>query len=243
MDKIYANMATIPKRIPQLEVVVNCILPQVDVLNVYLNNFEEVPWFLKKDKVNIVRSQEEGDRGDAGKFYWADKVSGYYFTIDDDIAYPPDYVETLKKGLDRRGKKCAVGVHGEMYGDVINHWTRDRKGTHHFFYELERDTPVCVLGTGCALFHTDHIKVKPEDFKYPNMADIWFTVICSRQSKFRVVLAHPRAWLQILPIPEEDTLWGKTKKYEEENPNEISREVEAIQECLPWKGIQDVNFW
>ena len=100
MDKIYANMATIPKRIPQLEVVVNCILPQVDVLNVYLNNFEEVPWFLKKDKINIVRSQEEGDRGDAGKFYWADKVSGYYFTIDDDIAYPPDYVEALKKGLE-----------------------------------------------------------------------------------------------------------------------------------------------
>ena len=41
-DKIYANMATIPNRIAQLEIVVNCILPQVDHLNVYMNGFEEV---------------------------------------------------------------------------------------------------------------------------------------------------------------------------------------------------------
>jgi len=44
-EKIYASMATIPTRILQLEVVVNCILPQVDQLNVYLNGFEEAPWF------------------------------------------------------------------------------------------------------------------------------------------------------------------------------------------------------
>ena len=51
MDTIYANMATIPKRIPQLQIVVECILPQVDQLNIYLNNFEEVPWFLDNPKI------------------------------------------------------------------------------------------------------------------------------------------------------------------------------------------------
>jgi hypothetical protein len=119
MEKIYANMATIPKRIFHLETVVNSILHQVDVLNVYLNNFEEVPWFLNNPKINVVRSQEHGDRGDAGKFFWSDKVSGNYFTIDDDILYPADYVQRLKESLDKRGKKCAIGVHGEIYGDTI----------------------------------------------------------------------------------------------------------------------------
>lgn len=239
---VYANMATIPQRISQLEVVVHSILPQVDQLNIYLNNFEEVPWFLKRDKINIIMSQDEGDRGDAGKFFWSDKVSGYYLTIDDDILYPADYVEKLKAGLDRRGKKCAVGIHGEMYGNEIKHWTKDRKITHHFYYELAVDTPVCVLGTGCQLYHTDFIRVKPEDFKIPNMADVWFTLICDRQGIFRVALSHRRGWLNILPIPEKDTLWGKTLKFESENPDEITDEVKAIQECLPWKFIQDINI-
>lgn len=243
MDKIYANMATIPKRIPLLETVVNCIIPQVDHLNIYLNNFEEVPWFLNHEKISIVRSQDEGDRGDAGKFFWADKVQGYYFTIDDDIIYPPDYVEKLKEALDKRGKKCAVGVHGEMYPDVIRHWTKDRIKTYHFYYENQKDTPVHVLGTGCAAFHTEKLQVKPEDFKTPNMADVWFTLICARNLFYRVVVAHQRGWLNILHLPMEETLWGKTVQFENDNPDKYSKEVEVIQECLPWKGIQDVNCW
>jgi len=242
MDKIYANMATIPKRIPLLENVVNCILPQVDQLNIYLNNFEEVPWFLENEKITVVRSQDEGDRGDGGKFFWANKVNGYYFTIDDDIIYPPDYVERLKDALDKRGRKCVVGVHGEMYPDVIRHWTKDRLKTYHFYYDNPTDTPVHVLGTGCAAFHTEKLEVRPEDFKTPNMADVWFACICARNLFFRIVVSHPRGWLNILHVPEEETLWGKTVKFEEENPNEYSKEVEAIQECLPWKAIQDVNW-
>lgn len=243
MDKIYANMATIPKRIPLLETVVNCIIPQVDHLNIYLNNFEEVPWFLNHEKITVVRSQDEGDRGDAGKFFWADKVQGYYFTIDDDIIYPPDYVEKLKEALDKRGKKCAVGVHGEMYPDVIRHWTKDRIKSYHFYYENQKDTPVHVLGTGCAAFHTEKLQVKPEDFKTPNMADVWFTLICARNLFYRVVVAHQRGWLNILHLPMEETLWGKTVQFENDNPDKYSKEVEVIQECLPWKGIQDVNCW
>jgi hypothetical protein len=242
MDKIYANMATIPKRIFHLETVVNSILPQVDQLNVYLNNFEEVPWFLNNPKINVVQSQEHGDRGDAGKFFWSDKVNGYYFTIDDDILYPADYVERLKEALDKRGKKCAIGVHGEIYGNSIRHWTKDRVETLHFYYENKKDRPVMVLGTGCALFHTEFLKVDPEDFKIPNMADVWFAVICHRNLFFRVVIAHEFGWLNILHIPQEETLWGKTTAFEKENPNEISKEVEVIQECLPWRAIQDINF-
>jgi len=242
MDKIYANMATIPERIKHLEVVVNRILSQVDRLNVYLNNYEEIPWFLNNPKIEVVQSQDHGDRGDAGKFYWSDKVNGYYFTIDDDILYPLDYIQKLKEGLCKRGKKCAVGFHGEIYNNKIRHWTKDRKSTHHFYYELERAAPVCILGTGCMGYHTDFIAVKPDDFKIPNMADVWFTLLCNRQEKFRVVLEHGRGWINMLPIPEEKTIWGKTLKQETENPDEISKEVELIQECLPWKFIQDIPF-
>jgi hypothetical protein len=85
--------------------------------------------------------------------------------------------------------------------------------------------------------------VKPEDFKTPNMADVWFTLICARNLFYRVVVAHQRGWLNILHLPMEETLWGKTVQFENDNPDKYSKEVEVIQECLPWKGIQDVNCW
>jgi hypothetical protein len=92
-------------------------------------------------------------------------------------------------------------------------------------------------------YHTVKLKVNPNDFKIPNMADVWFTLVCNRNCFYRVVITHPRGWLNILHVPEEDTIWGKSVKFEAENPTTQSKEVEVIQECLPWRCIQDINYW
>lgn len=238
-DRVYVNMATIPQRIESLKMVIPSIYGQTDELNVYLNGFDDIPEFLKRPGINIARSQDYGDKGDAGKFFWSDKVNGYYLTIDDDILYPRGYVSKIIEGIDSRNKEVPVGMHGEIFKNQINHWTRDRLGTYHFAMEVKKDAPACVIGTGCMGYHTEGVSVKPEDFRIPNMADVWFTRICVEQRKPRIVLSHPQGWLKIIPIPHNDTLWGKTVNEELQNPNGVSKEVREIQPCLPWEYLYD----
>lgn len=238
-DKIYVNLATIPERVDALKMVIEGLYGQSNAINVYLNGFNEVPDFLDKPGINIARSQDHGDRGDAGKFFWSDKVEGYYLTVDDDIIYPKGYVKHIIAGIDARDKKVPVGLHGELFKDEINHWTRDRRGTYHFINYLAKDSPACVLGTGCMGYHTSGIKVKPEDFEIPNMADVWFTRICKSQNKPRIVLAHRQNWLRIIPMKTEATLWGKTVDEERSKPDVKSKEVRGIQPCLPWNDLYD----
>jgi len=73
------------------------------------------------------------------------------------------------------------------------------------------------------------------------MADVWFVCICSRNCFSRIVIKHPRGWLNILHVPPPETIWGKSVEFDANHPTEKSKEVKAIQECLPWRCIQDVK--
>ncbi|MDP3908840.1 MAG: glycosyltransferase family A protein, partial [Gemmatimonadales bacterium] len=70
--RVVACMATIPGRVDILPGVVASLVDQVDMLCVYLNGPDDVPECLQRPDVVVVRSQEHGDRGDAGKFWWID---------------------------------------------------------------------------------------------------------------------------------------------------------------------------
>lgn len=240
MDKIYVNMASIPDRESALNRVVDSMIDQVDYLNVYLNGYVYIPDFLKHPKISVVRSQDEGDNGDAGKFFWSDKVSGYYLTIDDDILYPPGYVAKLVEGIEKRNRKVAVGVHGDIYSDDMRYWTKSIIKSCYFMNKLDRDTPVCVLGTGAAAYHTDTLSLTPDFFEFPNMADAWFALACHRQAVPRIVLAHPQNYLQMLKVPNETALNPQIQAFERHHPDKMSMEVQILQEALPWKYLKDV---
>ena len=70
-DLIIMNVASIPRREKMLEATINSIINQIDILNVYLNNYDHVPHFLQNKKINIIRSQDFGDIKDNGKFFFA----------------------------------------------------------------------------------------------------------------------------------------------------------------------------
>ena len=113
-NTITASMASVPWRIEALEKAVYSIIDQVDKINVYLNGWNEIPTFLKIDKINAVMSQNEiGDLGAKGKFYWCEKVNGIHLTIDDDILYPQNYVEEIIHQLSRY-PDAVVSYHGSI---------------------------------------------------------------------------------------------------------------------------------
>jgi len=231
--EVIAAMATIPNRLKTLEESVRSLLPQVDRLCVYLNGHTEIPSFLKMPKVEIVTSRDHGDHSDAGKFWWSNKVHGYYLSTDDDLIYPPNYVETLIGKIELYHRKVAVGVCGNLIRLPFKSYLFDKIGIS-FRTSNSKDRQVHVLGTGTTAYHTDTIGLSPLDFKGPGMADIWFAVAAQKQSIPLIVIAHPKDWLVMSCPMQSDSLWATRRRYMQEVDH-------VILQNMPWQ-LPAVNF-
>jgi len=196
---ITASMATVPWRAEALQQVVASLLPQVDRLNIYLNDWEEIPKFLDDPKINAVMSQNEsGNLGAKGKFYWCENIHGYHLTVNDDILYPSNYVEEILHGLSRYSK-CVVSYHGSILNYPVFK-KRNIKLTH-FVKNCRKDLNVTLVGTGVLAYDASQLDVKLDIFKSNYWADGWFSLQV-RNAGFRsIVLRHKAEWL--LPISTE----------------------------------------
>lgn len=192
-DQVTATIATMPSRLRFLERAVGQLLPQVDRLNVYLNNFDQVPEFLLVPKVVIGRSQSTGDLKGAGKFFWAHSVVGYHLTCDDDIDYAPDYVEQMARNIERWQRKAIVGAHGWRLRTPFTSYWKDRAG-YHFAGHTE-GCFVHGLGTGVMAYHSDTVRLKLSDFAVYNMEDPTLAVLAQRRRIPLWVIPHAKGWL------------------------------------------------
>ena len=112
MAKIYYGMATYPARKKCLKEVIPNIVGQCTKLFVYLNKYTDIPKILIHPKIKVIMAKDYGECGDIGKFHFVDQVDGYYFTVDDDITYPPNYTQRMVNMIDSYKKKAVIGVHG-----------------------------------------------------------------------------------------------------------------------------------
>lgn len=207
---VFASVASIPGRAAHLRQVVEALQPQVDELAVYLNGYDRVPRWLAASGADVATSQEHGLRGDAGKFFWAGRGHGYRLVCDDDLAYPPDYVERLVAGIERHGRRAVVGFHGAVLHDRVTDYHRSRR-VLHFSRALRGDVAVHVLGTGAAGFHSAALAVGPSDFPVPDMADVWLARLGQQARVPFVCLAREHAWLTDLPGSQHDSIYLRAR--------------------------------
>ncbi|KTD59276.1 hypothetical protein [Legionella shakespearei] len=192
---ITVKIASIPERISQLEVTIENFLKKVDEIQVYLNNYSSIPSFLNHKKICVFTSQEYGDIGDIGKFYQIEQQNGYILTIDDDLIYPPDYVDSMVRKIDFYQRKTLICVHGNILPkQKLTSYYKDKQGVH-FEKELESDIKVDVPGTGTLGFHTDHIKISREIFLSPNMTDIWLAIYAKENDISIISMKRSKDWL------------------------------------------------
>jgi len=214
---IVANIATFPERLELFKKTVESILHQVDKLNVYLNNFNEIPDFLNNEKINAVLSKDAvGDLKDNGKFYFLDKAldNEYYFTIDDDIVYPGDYVSKMIEFLQNYDNKVAIGVHGIIFHRDFKSFCRTRT-SFYFEHALEDDMIVSALGTGTLVFHKNLLNnISLRNFYSPGMADLWFAVFCKEKNVPLLCVQREKQWLKNTNTKDEDhyALWNESLK-------------------------------
>jgi len=235
-DPIIASLASIPGRVNQLQEVVRRLLPQVDRLNVYLNNYGGKPDFLNHPSIVVEMSETcpFGDQGDAGKFYWADDIEGYHIVLDDDVAYPPDLVATLIRWVDQYQRKAVVGCHGVVLTEPFTSYYNNRV-VNHFKSEVAHPIPVQCIATNSCCYHTSTIKVSRDDFKHPNMADIWLALLGQHQKVPFVCIPHKAGWLSDLQgYNMGDSIYAHSKRKVASVKNTADIQTQTVKESLPW---------
>ncbi|NCD40934.1 MAG: glycosyltransferase family 2 protein [Bacteroidia bacterium] len=227
-----ASVASFPGREKNLQQVVYDILPQVDRLNVYLNGYTEIPDFLHDERINVVLGNKAaGDLGDTGKFYFAEKSEGYYFTIDDDIFYPQNYIETLIKAIERYQRSAVISFHGRVFDKFpISSYYNGAANYYSCLRENAYDRNAHVIGTGVLGYHTETIQMSVSDFKVKNMSDIWFSMACENKNVKRIVLAHDQDFIKAQKIPFVNTIAGWSAN------NEVAQI--AAMNSINWKPLK-----
>lgn len=196
-EKICASMASVKGREAMVADAVHSLYPFVDKLRVYLNDYDAVPTGLKLPRVEIVRSQQFGDDGDAGKFFWVEnKEYDLNLICDDDLIFPPDYVPEMVAALKRYDNKAIVGLHGILLKQPTPaYYNEQYRHVRRFLHGNNVDYQVHVLGTGAILYDARTLKLSRRDFQYRNMADIWLMEQAQAQNVPAVCIARPRNWV------------------------------------------------
>ena len=232
---VYAGMASIPRRAGVVEEVIESIYDQFDGIFIHLNNYGKVPDVLRDSKIYVSRSQDLGDLKDTGKFAGLRHVGNdaFYFSVDDDIIYPPDYRNRMLATLQSFGNAVLLGVHAAIYQkNEVSFFNRQ---VFHFTKPAKVDFPVSVVGTGTAAFHTGKICPEFDWFPTHGMADITIARELNLRKIPRVAIAREQDWLftpQCLE-GERGTLFEATRKSD-------AQHTEILRDGVTW-GVGEIE--
>lgn len=147
MEKTVAHMATYPPREAKLRQSLMTIAPQVDMVRVCLNEYEEVPAFLSEIQ-NVEAFIPDVDYKDVGKFVTMPRPDDLVFFVDDDILYRKDFVSRMiQSGRDIGLVNNVFGVHGLNY-KLGERNSKPKSKVYNYKYPLKNTTLVEQLGTG-----------------------------------------------------------------------------------------------
>ncbi len=147
------------------------------------------------DQILIHDNRQGIDYTDNAKFLflmWF-KEPIYYFTCDDDIIYPPDYIKRTIELIEHY--RCIITYHGRILKEPIKayysgHTVFDFRGAQ------EKDMFVDVAGTAVCGFRTDYFN-PTEIYKsdYKRMSDLVFSLEAKRQGKRIICASRKQNWL------------------------------------------------
>jgi hypothetical protein len=82
--------------------------------------------------------------GDRGKFRALDlsrreHPNGYFLSVDDDILYPPDYVQRSVEAIDRYERAAVVAYHGGVLPPLVTDYFSERFNGEIPFYKSQQE--------------------------------------------------------------------------------------------------------
>lgn len=201
---VFVGIASFGRRGAMLKGAVDSLIDQVDRVGVYLNNYVSVPGFLDHPKIEVALSQDHGDQRDNGKFFFLNQSDHrFYASADDDLLYPYDFIQVLRRVLAEAGEHAAVAVHGAVYPHPILDFAGSR-ALFHFKDPLKHVMPVHLVGTGTLMFDQSAWDLTFEEFGEPGMADVWFGLAAKKRENDLFVVNRSRDWVKASSLAQPD---------------------------------------
>ena len=224
-EEVIVGIASIPKRINALYQTLASLEHQANKIYVALNGYTEIPEWAGQFR-NVEFTLTDNIMGDANKFLALDKAKGYFFSCDDDIIYPDNYVKTMVNKLKKFGN-AIVTCHGRVVPNKpIQRFYKDTE-QHHFQIRQRNDIAVHIPGTGVCAFYAPDLKLSYYDFGCANMADIWLGLFAQKNQIPVICIERRRKWLDVAQIPENETIY-------QSNVNADEKQVELVNSII-WK--------
>ena len=240
MSKIIATMATYPGRSPLVEESVASMAGQVDTLNLVLNEYHSIPeWVSTYPSINAIIPEE--DTKDTGKYLVPVAENDWLFTIDDDIAYPPDYVKISLDSFQRLGgSRMIAGYHGGTYRKprYLPSHRRVRKllgfdpnyivtckSMFYFSDGLDRHYVVDELGTGTTFSRGADVPPFSIVQTAQRFVDIRLAQWSHQTGRKMVCLSRPPQWLKPIRISDATSIFYS---FTMKRPELVAREIETF---------------
>jgi len=203
MKKI-VGMASLPNREKGLKRALKDLSPQVDHIYVWLNSYNNIPetnienvtFYLSKENIGAVGKLKIRDIIDI-------KEKFYFFTCDDDILYPDNYVS---HNINNYTEGSFQSSHTGLYKSypIINYYKETERNNNiptFFTRGCNQKFAVHIGGTGVMMFTSDMLwQIPVEDFlEYPNMLDPWIGVYAHMNDIPIYTLIREDFWLKENP--------------------------------------------
>jgi hypothetical protein len=241
-EEISVCMATFPARFSVIGKAVQSLLdqrlPPTRIL-IHVNESDIPPPLPDDDRIEVYCSPDE-NLTDIGKFKMTEKVNqGYVLTVDEDIIYPEDYIESHIHWLQRFDNQVITGFHGAVLpvNEPIQTWQdyKDHRRVHWFRRGLSTPLPVQIVGTGTMAYHVDTVQFDYRDFQYQRMVDLFIAAHAQCNNIPMITPPRPDEWM--VPIEEEDeeleAIWAQVQvDFDLQN-----KMLEVIQSAGKWKLI------
>lgn len=208
-----AAIATMASRRETFERVLPVIRAQVHHVFVYLDGYDDVPTFLRDmDRVTVRHAEEVGNLHCSSRWLCLRELSApaVVAVVDDDIAYPPNYVAVLAEVLQHFQGNAMVGVHGRIFLPPHGSYVRDAQPLH-FVTRQERAQQVHELGTGTCAFLSSRLPIDPANWPRNDMDDILVAIEAQRLGLPRIAVPRPEGWLKPHAECQADSLWVRTR--------------------------------
>lgn len=242
---IVANMATYPPREDSMLATVRSLAVQVDVLNLVLNEYREVPAELGAFP-NVNPIIPEHDTKDTGKYLPRVGDDDIVFTVDDDIGFPADYVARTLERYDALGAgPVMAGHHGTLYtparylrSDFLRRligykpdYIVNSRRVMGFMDAQPEAIIVDELGTGVSVMRG--CDMPPFEFvsDAQRFIDARVALWCHRKGIARVCLPRAAGWLR--PVRHPESIWQDFKLA---NPPHVAREIRQYAFKAPGRG-------